>query len=1223
MKRSILTVLIALMLSVGSAHAYFGLGSSLWDLGSSFYNSITSDSVDAAEDTKNDVEESTLDDSDSLLSDSWFDDLWDDIWGTNDVDLSTNTCGKEKSSCLIFCGLGWDSLFGFMDNDWFKNISCNKADYTTGSSSAAVVDQKNYCQCLGNDASFPREGAKDVVQNLVEQKKKEMMADAFAKYQGVAKKLAEFALDPEAQKYLSDKDTCLPGNFQKIEKALFESPGANGQPSCNGNSKKLMETALNDEIEAYAKAAASCTGTDEQKAACLDKIPNKHVKDRETLEKFRTERVPSLDAEKNKDKDLSTMGAWLDFQLKNEFVEDSIRNLGLKRDKIPDPQKIIDQDFSKLSYDFFGVVRNAQLNVAAEESRTPAQIVSSGIAEYIANGMSCGEGGCRHLATAIRLTNPELDQSAGPRPGDGHEHSHVSIAEIASRYNRPVDNTEERRPAEFRGQGQGGFSKRLIDRFLVKNFRETMGSARDILESVERNISELEKDASNPQNAAMLANLKGIRSGLQGVVSQVKAAGVTDANGDKSLPDDKVLEVIKSSFAGGTPQEIEAGLLGFNRIAASVKVKKADMECRRLIESFTNMCAMFNEDNFSAGHFLGTVKSADPPPKSEVDFSKIKSLASDAVPEYDKDGKKLSKEEKDKIVADMEKTIDQLACYESNQLGGMIVEGENAILHPPYFDGKGNWLSCMKTCSRKYSFNGQESEMKYCALSNEKCPNEMAPLDPDASPTDDIYHADPIVNQVFRNLKGAGLRPPEVKDETQLADDSVRDAVDPNAGKDPNSGGNTGLYSNINDDTYQRTYSKPVDKSKSDYFDAISRGGDLALSGEPPMTYKDYQKKMQIGPDPAERDDSSVSKVYSDQMKPTEVNQDGTVSTPQIVDRTSGQPIQSSQLSTIDSQINRNNKALVEAGSQIGDIETKIKEANDSGNSSANAELNDQLAALRAQIESLKNDNKKLASERDEEIAKIAKAREERKAAQIAAAQRDNGGNTGGDGSSSVIPSFSTKSAIVSSDNGGTTGTGSSGIVSGSAGSVGSNNVAGPGTNTGLGTVSPIGGSNVVGGNGTISLTDASGAKYSISASEFIDFASMPEVKSFDSAVKIALESSKSAFVFDGKTYVKKGDGFIQVSADNPERAIASVEEPKTVDEVEKLTDAIADKYEVGEVKVEEKLDKPKETPVVVPQDKVEPASNDGERYNTRSLWDYIKKGANAFYDSMLSLPSK
>ena len=206
------------MLSVGSAHAYFGLGSGLWDLGSSFYNSIMSDNVDAAEDTKDDVEESTLDDSDSLLSDSWFDDLWDDIWGTNDVDLSTNTCGKEKSSCLIFCGLGWDSLFGFMDNDWFKNISCNKADYTTGSSTAAVVDQKNYCQCLGNDATFPREGAKDFVQNLVEQKKKEMMADAFAKYQGVAKKLAEFALDPEAQKYLSDKDTCLPGNFQKLKK---------------------------------------------------------------------------------------------------------------------------------------------------------------------------------------------------------------------------------------------------------------------------------------------------------------------------------------------------------------------------------------------------------------------------------------------------------------------------------------------------------------------------------------------------------------------------------------------------------------------------------------------------------------------------------------------------------------------------------------------------------------------------------------------------------------------------------------------------------------------------------------------------------------------------------------------------------------------------------------------------------------------------------------------
>ena len=76
--------------------------------------------------------------------------------------------------------------------------------------------------------------------------------------------------------------------------------------------------------------------------------------------------------------------------------------------------------------------------------------------------------------------------------------------------------------------------------------------------------------------------------------------------------------------------------------------------------------------------------------------------------------------------------------------------------------------------------------------------------------------------------------------------------------------------------------------------------------------------------------------------------------------------------------------------------------------------------------------------------------------------------------------------------------------------------------------------------------TTSSGEQFNISSGEVLNFEGRSDVTSFDSAVAIALQSSKNAFVYDGKFYVKKGEKFVEVTdVKEKDRAVASEEEVK------------------------------------------------------------------------------
>lgn len=339
----------------------------------------------------------------------------------------------------------------------------------------------------------------------------------------------------------------------------------------------------------------------------------------------------------------------------------------------------------------------------------------------------------------------------------------------------------------------------------------------------------------------------------------------------------------------------------------------------------------------------------------------------------------------------------------------------------------------------------------------------------------------------------------------------------------------------------------------------------------------------------------------------TVVQGNGTVQYNPLYNR-SGQPVVSDNLEKIDERLSNNNEQLENSDKLTKEIQARVDQAGPAG---VDQSVLDQLDALRKQIEDLKNDNEKLALDRKIEIEKL--KREELEAS-IAAAP----GNNGTDKKPVVEDrpaNFNTATAAKVTT---TSGNGSNGVVRGTSnGGVVSNGNGGFVENTA--NVIPSGLNGASGAQGKIGKNSANrgvfltgttsyGEQFNISSGDVLNFEGRSDVTSFDSAVAIALQSSKNAFVFDGKFYVKKGEKFVEVTdVKEKERAVASEDEVKDLKGVSDLLDRLKE-----EDKEKEEEGPSKVVPVVQDTDK-EPASDADDRKKVKSLWRIIMKNINPF----------
>jgi len=335
-----------------------------------------------------------------------------------------------------------------------------------------------------------------------------------------------------------------------------------------------------------------------------------------------------------------------------------------------------------------------------------------------------------------------------------------------------------------------------------------------------------------------------------------------------------------------------------------------------------------------------------------------------------------------------------------------------------------------------------------------------------------------------------------------------------------------------------------------------------------------------------------------DQNGSTVVGQNGQVQINPLMNP-NGQKIESDALENLDDQITNNNDALKTANSASAAIENKIQEQ---GRGNVDQVVLDQLEELRKQIAELKTSNEKLALERKLEIEKL---KQEELEGAIASANSNNGNNgvKPVENRNDTVANFSTTSrkVVANSGNGSNGAVRGGGFTNSGGGSNGgavipSSSTSYTGTSRSLGK-----GRLKVGKSGRgvyLTGTTSSGEQFDISSADIINFEGRYDVTSFDNAVALAIQSSKNAFVFDGKLYVKKGDSFVEVKdIKEKDRAIASEGEVKDLKDVSSLLERL---------KEEEDDSSDNEVPVAVEKsDDVVPETS-GDRKKVRGLWGII-----------------
>jgi hypothetical protein len=467
----------------------------------------------------------------------------------------------------------------------------------------------------------------------------------------------------------------------------------------------------------------------------------------------------------------------------------------------------------------------------------------------------------------------------------------------------------------------------------------------------------------------------------------------------------------------------------------------------------------------------------------------------------------------------------------------------------------------------------------------------------------------------------------EFKTRTSTYGDSqnIKERIDNGQGKEGSSFDDVGKIT-LGDiaDSYKQKVSGGSDDTIAQLEKFKEKYGDISS----PSNYSDdFFEKISLKSEKGKLADSSNGEIIEDVIDEREVTIDGKASRGPASEKSngdtvvqsngtvqynplynrSGQPVASDNLEKIDEQLSNNNQQLENSDKVTKEIQTRIDQA---GTEGVDQSVLDQLDALRKQIEELKSDNEKLALDRKIEIEKL--KREELEAS-IAAASGSSGVNT-----KPVVEdrpaNFNTAPAAKVTT---TSGNGSNGVIGGTSnGGVVSNGTGGFVENTA--NVVPSGSNSATvaqgktgqnSGNRGVFLTGttSSGEQFNISSGEVLNFEGRSDVTSFDSAVAIALQSSKNAFVYDGKFYVKKGEKFVEVTdVKEKDRAVASEEEVKDLKGVSDLLDRLKEEDK-------EKEEEPaKVVPVVEVTDK-EPASDDDDRKKVKSLWRIIIDNINPF----------
>ncbi|MCO4793961.1 MAG: hypothetical protein KC493_09625 [Bacteriovoracaceae bacterium] len=351
----------------------------------------------------------------------------------------------------------------------------------------------------------------------------------------------------------------------------------------------------------------------------------------------------------------------------------------------------------------------------------------------------------------------------------------------------------------------------------------------------------------------------------------------------------------------------------------------------------------------------------------------------------------------------------------------------------------------------------------------------------------------------------------------------------------------------------------------------------------------------------------------------TVVRQNGTVDSNQLTG-SNGQVLSNNRLEEIDKKIAENNTAIGKANESATSVEESLASSGDP-NSESNSAIADELKALREQIASLRKDNERLALERKLEIEKlkkedleqgIANAQDRRNEQIINDSLSTNAGYdpatvTTGSTGSNVSSSNNAQRVIPSGNSGGT-------VINNAAVNSNVSNVTGRLTDTGTSKSSS---------GSTISLS-ADGSQLSLSLDDVINFEGRSDVTTLDSAMSLALSSEKSAFVYDGKYYIKKGDSFIEASSVKKAKRKTASEDTKVenVEDVENLLEKYKkdDKEEQddeSDIVVKEQVT---ESPVVKdenfigPLRKEEVDASKRERSYVEKLWDVFNTaGRNLF----------
>ncbi len=1126
------------------------------------------------------------------------------------------TCSIFDYSLCVFC---YSESFALIDELYlnqceslYENVPDKRDDATADS----------YCKCHEdkNLEMFSKKEVKDFIKDAVDKKKSEVAVEVIASFQNIAKGVGLPANHPWFKsKYQGDNAkpevACLPSNFKNIIKNLAI-PDSSGNAPCKQKS-------LNQMFQLAADQADACSSKYKSYGNKPGKQRRGKFEGSKSEEQF-CETFGSLNGLKEElryvkpddfDGVVDSFSNIFEGVLNSEIHQmaeavDGRRNIGLvlgslgerKREYREWREKNNDQpgqggrrfasedrnfesnegeNYSLNSVisaaphshvDGNATIRDIMTSNTEDFSKTfDPKMYYTNIQELFSNSQSCSGRQCfemiRVLSTEPFLMGPWMQEAKGE----------VSLSEDMMQLIKDhggmwqANNKDKTINTLTVGQMQTieAHSKKVLDKFKQKAFKFMKDQHG---EELVRNINELKETEAELKKQMSNAIAQGNTELMEKLNEQVEFTQATLAD----------MERLKGHLGN---MLVDANAFTFDNVKDAMKImwelqsQQLDQGCKAVQDQVELYCRLNEQpEMYSAADLL------------DLDFNNNKKIAAELKQGSNSDGSNNSLA-----------ILDAMTCMEQGKFDTYPKSGNDLF----FINGAGEVDECHKEMKTdkfpsfqkdKYTSGGYSTMIadKNTWDGWSRCEGKNF-----NSRTSDIGDADQIRERVENNQHKEGASFKDVDNLTlgQIADSYKNDGGyksdqtirDLDRFKDKY--GDVSSPSSLSDDFFSSPKLQKSDGKIASINDVS--GGDFDEN------FSDSNGEMN-GRGPA-----SVSRSNGE----TVVQNNGRVQFNPLMNN-AGEPITSEKLQKVDEQIVKNNGALTDASKTASEIQNKVDQA---GEGNVDQSVLDQLAELRKQIAELKQANETLATERKLEIEKLKK--EELEEA-IAIANANNGNNVTNKPVVDNKPAnFSTSSAKVSTT---TSGNGSNGVVSGAA-SGGIVDSSGFVENSGN-VVAPSGNvSNVVqaknsgtkGNNGVfLTGTTSGGEQFNISSSEVLNFEGRSDVTSFDSAVAIAIQSSKNAFVFDGKFYVKKGEEFVEVKdVKEKDRAIASEGEVQDIKDVSALLDRL---------KAEEEDDKDepvKEVPVVKDEVKEEATQGD-DRKKVRGLWGIIMENVFNFGSS-------